>query len=102
MKTTAIFFVVAALVAVSSSIPVEHYEVYPEQAYEIYSPVEIQRFRRSPDDGEWVFKPNVGRDAKGNTGANIELERKGEDHDFRATYSNMGPETWSVGGTFRW
>ncbi|XP_060530422.1 rhinocerosin-like [Cylas formicarius] len=61
-----------------------------------------------PKAGTWEVKPDLSRDDRGNTRANIDVKRQGENHDFEASYGNTirGPskhsETWRVGGTFRW
>ncbi|XP_076260094.1 acaloleptin A-like, partial [Rhynchophorus ferrugineus] len=65
------------------------------------------RVRRSPDD-DWIFRPDLGRDDRGNTRGTAAVEKHGEDYDFNAQYGQTfrGPdkhsETWHVGGSFRW
>ncbi|KAJ3664321.1 hypothetical protein Zmor_008502 [Zophobas morio] len=101
------FFVLAALLAAALAVPAAEYQYDPEETHLLHPPTkpigQIYRIRRSPQ-GEWVFKPNFGRDADGNTGGVIELERQGDDNEFRAVYSKPtdgGRETWNVGGTFK-
>ncbi|XP_076259504.1 uncharacterized protein LOC143195881 [Rhynchophorus ferrugineus] len=66
----------------------------------------IIRLRRSPAD-DWIFKPDLSRDDKGNTKGQATLEKHGDDYDINAQFGQVfrGPEkhseTWHVGGTFR-
>ncbi|RZB39862.1 Coleoptericin domain containing protein [Asbolus verrucosus] len=59
-------------------------------------------------NGGWSVNPNVAADDRGNTKASINVEHKGQDHDFYAGWGKVirGPNkakpTWNVGGRFRW
>ncbi|KAF7268738.1 hypothetical protein GWI33_018090 [Rhynchophorus ferrugineus] len=65
------------------------------------------RVRRSPDD-DWIFRPDLGRDDRGNTRGTATVEKHGDDYDINAQFGQTfrGPdkhsETWHVGGSFRW
>ena len=115
----------AALVAVSA-IPVSEYQYDPEveDVFEVYSPEEVYELRRvgrslqpgapnvpqpgQQQNGGWSVNPDLGRDEDGNTKGQIEVNHKGQDHDFNAGWGKVirGPNkakpTWHVGGTFRW
>nr|P81592.2 RecName: Full=Acaloleptin A; Contains: RecName: Full=Acaloleptin A1; Contains: RecName: Full=Acaloleptin A2; Contains: RecName: Full=Acaloleptin A3; Contains: RecName: Full=Acaloleptin A4; Contains: RecName: Full=Acidic peptide; Contains: RecName: Full=Acaloleptin A5; Flags: Precursor [Acalolepta luxuriosa]BAC82199.1 acaloleptin A precursor [Acalolepta luxuriosa] len=75
----------------------------------------VLRLRRSDDEDEeeeedqpWQLNPNIARGDDGNTRADVNIKRRGENHDFEAGWSKVvdGPDrakpTWHVGGTFRW
>jgi hypothetical protein len=121
MNQISCLFVVVAVAAAVSAIPVAEYRYDPEEVYEIYSPVEEvyehQRLRRSSNSNQtnqedqnrpWVFNPNIGGDENGNVKTTIEIKRKGEDADFNAGWGrvvdgpNKGESTWHVGGTINW
>ncbi|KAF7269485.1 hypothetical protein GWI33_017483 [Rhynchophorus ferrugineus] len=63
------------------------------------------RFKRSPND--WELKPDLGRDANGNTRAQVEINEHGRNHDINAGWAKnlRGPgshrDTWHVGGSIR-
>ncbi|KAJ8920691.1 hypothetical protein NQ315_004830 [Exocentrus adspersus] len=60
------------------------------------------------EDKPWRFNPNLDRGEDGNTKANINIERHGENHGIEAGWSKVidGPNkakpTWHVGGSFKW
>jgi hypothetical protein len=126
MNKLAHYFVFVAFVAVAVAIPLEqyqHYEFDPEEVYEIDSPAavahKVYRLRRSlqpgapsfpgapQQNGGWSVNPSVGRDERGNTRTNVEVQHKGQDHDFNAGWGKVikgkekGSPTWHVGGSFR-
>lgn len=56
----------------------------------------------------WEIRPDVSRDQRGNTRGQVEVQRRGENHDINAGYGKVfrGPdkhsETWHVGGRVKW
>lgn len=56
----------------------------------------------------WEIRPDVNRDQRGNTRAQVEVQKHGENHDINAGYGQVfrGPdkhsETWHVGGRINW
>jgi hypothetical protein len=120
------YFVFVVFVAVVAAIPLEqyqHYEFDPEEVYEIDSPAavahKVYRLRRSlqpgapsfpgapQQNGGWSVNPSVGRDERGNTRTNVEVQHKAQDHNFNAGWGKVikgkekGSPTWHVGGSFR-
>ncbi|XP_076259508.1 uncharacterized protein LOC143195884 [Rhynchophorus ferrugineus] len=65
------------------------------------------RSKRSPDD-DWIFRPDLSRDDRGNTRGEARVEKHGDDYDINAQYGQTfrGPdkhsEAWHIGGSFRW
>nr|APX53000.1 coleoptericin [Anatolica polita] len=123
-----LYFAFAALVAAATAVPVEQlieeYGYHPEELHTVYLPEEevvaFYRPRRSLQPGApqfpvpgqsnegWSGSPNVERDEQGNTRTSINVQHKGNNHDFDAGWSKVirGPAkakpSWHVRGTYRW
>ncbi|XP_030745720.1 coleoptericin-like [Sitophilus oryzae] len=80
----------------------------------------IQRYRRFVEGNrhnggqqqqqpkQWEVRPDLSRDQRGNTKAQVEINKQGENHDINAGWGKniKGPDshkdTWHVGGSVRW
>lgn len=128
-KISIYLMVVATFWAITSAYPLEEYSQisFDEDLNELVDPLNeeaIVRARRSlqpgapnyPGNGDqgnkprpgWELNPNINRDDRGNTRTRVDIQHRGENHDFNAGWGKTirGPEkakpVFNVGGSYRW